>query len=135
MVEIDGIKFYSSGNGYLKSSNGLWLHRYIWEKHNGNIPEGYVVHHIDHNKSNNDINNLEMISDKEHRLEHPYNRNKPLNKETYFKILDLHEAGYKNSEIQKIVGKCSATVYDCIHGRRNKKFYEEYYGVHSQLKC
>ena len=84
---------------------------------------------------NNDISNLEMISDREHRLEHPYSANKPISKETYFKILDLYEAGYKNSDIQKIVGKCSATVYDCVHGRRNKKFYEEYYGVHSQLKC
>lgn len=136
MIIVDGIKFYSSGNGYLKNTEkGLWLHRYIWEKYNGPIPEGYVIHHKDHNKLNNDISNLEMISDREHRLEHPYSANKPLSKETYFKILDLYEAGYKNSDIQKIVGKCSATVYDCIHGRRNKKFYEEYYGVHSQLKC
>ena len=134
MVIVDGIKFYSSGNGYLKSGNGVWLHRYIWEKNNGPIPEGYVVHHKDHNKMNNDISNLEMVSDIEHRLEHPYSANKPLSKEEYFNILDLHHQGYNNSVISQMVKRGYATIYDCIHGRRNKKFFEEYYGVHPHLK-
>ena len=127
MIIYDNIKFYSNGNGYYKNKNGKHLHRYIWEKYNGKIPEGYVVHHKDHNKSNNNISNLEMISDLEHRHEHDIRKNKRISKELYFKILELYESGYKNCEIQEIVGKCSGTVYDCIHGRRNKKYYEEFY--------
>lgn len=40
-------------------------HRVVWEKHNGKIPEGYVVIFLDNNKSNLDINNLLMISRKQ----------------------------------------------------------------------
>ena len=36
--------------------------RLIWEEQNGPIPEGHVVYHIDGNKNNDDISNLEVIS-------------------------------------------------------------------------
>ena len=37
------------------------IHRIIWECVNGEIPEGYEIHHIDRNTMNNSIYNLEMI--------------------------------------------------------------------------
>ena len=40
-----------NGKRYLK-------HRYVWEQHNGKIPDGYEVHHRDLNTHNNDIFNL-----------------------------------------------------------------------------
>lgn len=45
-------------------------HRYIWEKHNGVIPVGMVIHHKDNNRGNNNIGNLEMMSKSEHRRYH-----------------------------------------------------------------
>ena len=33
------------------------LHRVVWESHNGQIPKGYDIHHIDSNTHNNDITN------------------------------------------------------------------------------
>ena len=42
------------------------LHRLVWEEHFCKIPDGYVVHHKDGNKLNNDINNLESMSFSEH---------------------------------------------------------------------
>ena len=42
------------------------LHRFVWEENNGVIPKGYEIHHIDFNKSNNNISNLIMLSKKEH---------------------------------------------------------------------
>lgn len=41
-------------------------HRYQWEQHYGNIPKNFDVHHIDGNKLNNDINNLEVIGHGKH---------------------------------------------------------------------
>ena len=46
------------------------LHRVIWECVNGEIPDGYDVHHIDHNPLNNSIYNLELIESTKHRSEH-----------------------------------------------------------------
>lgn len=36
--------------------------RYLYRKHYGKIPKGYVVIHLDGNHMNNDINNLEAVS-------------------------------------------------------------------------
>jgi hypothetical protein len=47
-----------------------YLHRDIWECHNGPIRQGYVVHHIDDNKQNNSIQNLQIISKRDHQVRH-----------------------------------------------------------------
>lgn len=51
----------------VKVNSHLWLQksRVIWEKHNGKIPEGYKVTHLDGNKLNDDLSNLALISDSE----------------------------------------------------------------------
>jgi hypothetical protein len=38
----------------------------IWRKHNGPIPRGYHIHHVDGNCLNNDISNLVCITAREH---------------------------------------------------------------------
>lgn len=47
------------------------LHREIWRDHNGEIPDGHHIHHIDGDPTNNDIENLECVSPKEHAQRHP----------------------------------------------------------------
>lgn len=37
-------------------------HRYVWERHNGPIPEGMIITFRDGNRQNTDIENLAMIS-------------------------------------------------------------------------
>lgn len=49
---------------------GHRLHRDVWEFHNGPIPEGMHIHHIDGDTSNNDISNLECITRNAHWDEH-----------------------------------------------------------------
>ena len=49
---------------------GRRLHRDVWEFHNGPIPEGYHVHHIDGDTTNNDISNLCCLPAGEHRRLH-----------------------------------------------------------------
>jgi len=62
-------KGYIDSGGYRRfklKGKHIKEHRYIWEIHNGKIPLGYDIHHIDNNKLNNDIKNLEMIKHGEH---------------------------------------------------------------------
>lgn len=41
-------------------------YRKIYEQHNGKIPEGCEIHHIDGNRANNDITNLKCVTVLEH---------------------------------------------------------------------
>lgn len=52
--------------------NARQLHRAVWEFYNGPIPEGYQIHHKDHDIDNNDISNLECVSRTEHLSHHAY---------------------------------------------------------------
>ena len=57
-------------NGYLKCTlNGVnyYNHRLNFMHHNGVIEEGKEIDHIDKNRSNNNINNLRLISIRENR--------------------------------------------------------------------
>ena len=42
------------------------IHRKIYIKEYGSIPEGYEIHHIDGNHFNNEISNLKAVSKQEH---------------------------------------------------------------------
>ena len=63
-------------NGYVQISppkgyKHKGLHQYIWMCANkADIPKGYDIHHIDGNKLNNSIYNLELIESFKHRSEH-----------------------------------------------------------------
>lgn len=42
-----------------------YVHRLVWETFKGTIPVGYELNHIDHDKSNNSLLNLELVSHKD----------------------------------------------------------------------
>lgn len=46
------------------------MHRAVWEKENGPVPDGFVIHHKDHDRRNNSIENLECIKISEHHKHH-----------------------------------------------------------------
>lgn len=76
---VDGYKFRKDEQtGYYLSTrkiNGYRprLHVYIWNKYNGDIPNGYQIHHKDENKDNNEIDNLVCMTQKEHLKWHAEN--------------------------------------------------------------
>lgn len=67
-VEFQGRRYTIRNNGYYGATSGnrSLLHRDIWEHHNGTIPTGYDIHHLDHDKTNNDISNFECLPKDEH---------------------------------------------------------------------
>lgn len=75
-IEFDGTTYYQDSRGYYGAGGSdrkrgiSWLHRDVWRKHNGEIPEGHHIHHVDGDPSNNDIDNLECLSPKEHASTH-----------------------------------------------------------------
>lgn len=79
-LKIDGYTFHrypeakqSSDRHYFKgwvNNVKISLHRYIWQKTNGEIPKGFTVHHIDGNFDNNVIGNYELKKRGVHTSEH-----------------------------------------------------------------
>lgn len=76
---VDGYKFNrDEQTGYYLSSKPIGdrrkrLHIYIWEKHNGAIPKGYHVHHREMDKTKNEITDLQLMTEEEHRKFHAEN--------------------------------------------------------------
>lgn len=59
--------------GYIrvKVAGKLYMqHRYVWEKTYGKIPDGLDVHHKNGVKTDNRLENLELLSREDHRRHH-----------------------------------------------------------------
>ena len=59
--------------GYLRGNLGgrlRLLHCYTWECANGRIPPGFCVHHVDGDKRNNRIENLQLVDATTHKRIH-----------------------------------------------------------------
>jgi len=70
----NGNKYTLTTDGYYRRTDGNreLLHRDIWAFNYGEIPVGYDVHHKDENKSNNAVDNLELLTTEDHtRLHNP----------------------------------------------------------------
>lgn len=64
---------FSSSTGYptiWKNNKNVLLHRYIWEKHFGKIPNDCEIHHKDKNRTNYSLDNLILVKIKEHHRKH-----------------------------------------------------------------
>jgi hypothetical protein len=90
-------------NGYIKEAryiNGklqyIPQHRIVWEQHNGPIPEGHIIHHLNGIKHDNRIENLCMLSRKNHSprtIVEPYqNRIRELEEELGYQIEEFQNS-------------------------------------------
>ncbi|BBL62384.1 HNH endonuclease signature motif containing protein [Methanobrevibacter arboriphilus] len=96
-----GDAMVSQGYYYIFSekegNKGKFLHRLVWEDRSQiKIPKGYIIHHLDENKLNNDIENLICIQDKIHRQYHKYGTTH--DKQTKIKMSESHK-GEKNPNV------------------------------------
>ena len=131
---FNGYKFTKDDKtGYYLSStiNGkrYRLHRYVWEYYNGEIPKGYHVHHKDHNKDNNELDNLELLTKQEHTQIHI----KEMTEETRKKYRENFNKNARPKAIEwhksKEGREWHKKQYDISLGNRTKqKFICEYCG-------
>ena len=66
--EFRGERFYKCGKYFQR--DGKRLHVTVWEAANGRRPQGFHIHHIDHDRSNNQLSNLEAVPRAEHGRHH-----------------------------------------------------------------
>ena len=104
-----------NGSGYLQmsvnedgKSKSTKIHRFIWEAFNGSIPDGMTIDHIDSDKANNRLDNLQLLT-------HAENISKGNQK---FTQSQLDEIQYHREELkwtqQRIADKFNV-VQDTIH--------------------
>ncbi|QXV81852.1 hypothetical protein bas03_0025 [Escherichia phage JulesPiccard] len=73
-VRASGLAGYSRKDGYVQvrvSGKAFLAHRIIWEMHNGLIPEGMEIDHINHNPGDNSIENLRVVTCKDNQMNRP----------------------------------------------------------------
>ena len=68
----EGHKVYMNGEypAIFLDGKNQHIHRLEWIKHHGEIPKGFIVHHKDEDKTNWNIDNLELLNRGEHLLKH-----------------------------------------------------------------
>lgn len=71
-VEFNGRRYTMRTIGYYGATTGArsFLHRDVWEHHHGLIPPGYDIHHRDGDKTNNALENLELLTKADHARLH-----------------------------------------------------------------
>lgn len=62
--EFEGVRYYKCGPYFQRK--GVRLHRVVYARAHGAVPEGFHVHHIDGDRANNGSDNLMAIDEVQH---------------------------------------------------------------------
>lgn len=96
----------------------IQLHRKIWEAHRGSIPESFHLHHIDHDKTNNQIDNLEPMHPSDHMAHHRIDHIKAPRPEA--KTIDCHQCG-QPFVVEKLPSRKKFCSHACVLESRRKR--------------
>lgn len=66
---FNGLTFRKGTSGHYTNTSSF-IHRHVWQYYCGDIPAGNVIHHKNFNKSDNSIENLQMLTITEHNRLH-----------------------------------------------------------------
>lgn len=75
-VVYAGVAWVARKDGYYSNKYRGLLHRYMYEREVGPIPDGMQVHHKNHTKSDNRVDNFVLLRPGEHWHEHHDERGK-----------------------------------------------------------
>ena len=68
--KFNGVTYVKSNSGHFRTAS-YPIHRAVYEYYCGEIPAGnYNIHHIDLNKENNSVENLQLLTSSEHQKLH-----------------------------------------------------------------
>ena len=111
----------------------MQIHRLVWLVYRGPIPQGFIVNHVDLNKQNPKLGNLELTTDKgnaEHAAKHgaPMNQHKGHKngnaKFTRKQVLQMRRQFQKGEitvlHVVKIHGVSKTCAYWMLNGRTYK---------------
>lgn len=119
-AKYDGviIDYYISKNGYgykhLIINNQMYLvHRLQYMKHFGDIEIGMQIHHIDNNRFNNNIENLQMVTPSEN-CKHRLKRNK-INSKFFINGVEI-----KLKDVAKLLGRKGFRINEGLKFNINK---------------
>ena len=85
-----------------------YVHRYVYEWFYGNIPKDKEVDHIDNDKTNNNIKNLQLLTPKENMRKSHSKKLKSYNTKT--KEVQIYKSVTEASEVLGITSSCIAKV-------------------------
>lgn len=71
-----GTFYHIRKSGHYMDRKGVQLHRVVWEYHFGSIPTGMLIHHLDGNPQNNQVDNLALVTFSAHAKSHSPKRYK-----------------------------------------------------------
>lgn len=120
--------YYMTSAAYDGKTYYFMEHRVIWVWNNGAIPEGMVINHKDYNRANNDIANLELMTQKENTEYSRCNFNPPRGEKSGRAVLSNRQAsaiktvasvcGWSPTVIEKLTGVKAYNVTRIIKGNR-----------------
>ena len=125
-----------SESGYLILGSGLGsVHRLVVTSFIKGIPKGLAVNHIDGNKLNNDLTNLEIVTYSEN-MKHAYatglisthGSSNSMSKVTESDVIfmyDMFKRGCNNQEVAEVFGLHSRYISLIRHGKRWRLLYSE----------
>jgi len=147
-ISKNGEVYLSKSNKYLKpiKKNTGYLYVFLYnhkgmKKHyihllvlnifKGKKPEGYEARHLDGNKQNNHINNLEWGTKKENTDDKRKHGTIPIPHKSKFTklkpkdipvIRELHKKGYSYRKIGELFGTSHTTIRKIIYGQRWREY-------------
>lgn len=139
--KFDGVSYYRCGPYFQRK--GKRLHRVVWEAHNGPIPKDCDVHHINGDKADNDIENLQLLPQSEHHREHMSRpERKEQSRKNLIKAQEAAKAWHGSEEGAEVHSRIARDYWKTVEPRKvtctycGKEFQtRRIFGAHENAFC